>query len=713
MPLPAIEVSADRPCGAEPVGLAGRGLRRDQQQQGRLAAVQARHDLKVRPGGEIAARRRPRTPRIATAASPVRQRIDGTCVELERPYGSNARIGARERHGGSDDAEMLGRPARNAMSRWPRRDRYCVSRRAPSVCPSPHPATDRAPFFGRAAPSMRTDRGTDPARDDCTGSRRRPASLSCRRHPALDHGDPSTRTLPTAAASLAVALAVATAPPASAQADETDMIDLEFDGGAVLILCTAPAPDSEAHARVFEDSFPRLIENMQLRANEGDLVRAHYLGRLKDGFFIVVGGDDIEEARQNAAELQQEDGAIVAEAIEAAGLERRPDADPERYLAARPRSARWRCCRCADAPGRSPERPPRSTLSHGTRRRRRPTMARNGRRRLRDPGPEVPPPRRDGAPGGWLRARRPAPPRGRLREGRRRARPGPSGAGLRRVALARRAVARSFVSGSTWCRLRTSIFALQAHGAPSGSEYHGRLGLALIVLVHGVVFLWQVVGTLRAAERDLVRSGSPAPAWGAQLGVVVLCFLTFAYAVEGWQTTRARPERERLDQLVERERRARYSLDLDASRSELRLRGTIELGVTRRVESLLRQTPAIARIVLDSAGGNVYEARGLARLMRENALASHVDERSHRRARSRSSAAARARSPVPAGSASTSTGSRTGGDPSTRTRAKRSDATRRCSDAPAWRPPSSNGCSRSRRTTCGGRPRWSCSPPGS
>ena len=105
------------------------------------------------------------------------------------------------------------------------------------------------------------------------------------------------------------------------------MIDLEFDGGAVLILCTAPAPDSEAHARVFEHSFPRLIENMQLRANEGDLVRAHYLGRLKDGCFIVV-GDDIEEARQNAAELQQENGAIVAEAIEAAGLERRPDADP-------------------------------------------------------------------------------------------------------------------------------------------------------------------------------------------------------------------------------------------------------------------------------------------------------------------------------------------------------------------------------------------------
>ena len=132
------------------------------------------------------------------------------------------------------------------------------------------------------------------------------------------------RTILTTLAAFAAGLAAS----APARAAETDMINLDFDGGAVLILCTAPNPDSEAHAKVFADSFPRLIENMQRHANEGDLVRAHYLGRLKDGFFIVVGGDDIEEARENAAELQEENGAIVSEAIEAAGLEPRPDADP-------------------------------------------------------------------------------------------------------------------------------------------------------------------------------------------------------------------------------------------------------------------------------------------------------------------------------------------------------------------------------------------------
>lgn len=110
-------------------------------------------------------------------------------------------------------------------------------------------------------------------------------------------------------------------------AAETGTVNVDFDGGAVLILCTAPNPDSEAHAKVFKDSFPRLIENMQIRANEGDLVRAHYLGRLKDGFFIVVGGDDIEEARENAVDLQEENGAIVAEAVESAGLEPLPGSD--------------------------------------------------------------------------------------------------------------------------------------------------------------------------------------------------------------------------------------------------------------------------------------------------------------------------------------------------------------------------------------------------
>ncbi len=176
--------------------------------------------------------------------------------------------------------------------------------------------------------------------------------------------------------------------------------------------------------------------------------------------------------------------------------------------------------------------------------------------------------------------------------------------------------------------LRLVVFGLQGHLESSVGEdrsEHAPLVLALALFAHGILFVWQIVGTLRAAERDLVATGTQAPAWGAQLGGVVLCFLTFAHAVEAWQTTRPLPDEERADQRFERERRERYSLLAGRDGTRLLLRGSIELGVTRRVEALLSENGAITGIVLESDGGNVYAARGLARVMRERALSSHVE----------------------------------------------------------------------------------------
>ena len=122
-----------------------------------------------------------------------------------------------------------------------------------------------------------------------------------------------TRWASTVLAALTCALATT---PRAAEED-----NVGFDEGSVLIFCDAPDPDSARHAAVFAEAFPKLIENLQLRADEGMLVRAHYLGRLKDGVFLVVDGESIEEARENAAALQRQNSAIIAEAMEAAGVD--------------------------------------------------------------------------------------------------------------------------------------------------------------------------------------------------------------------------------------------------------------------------------------------------------------------------------------------------------------------------------------------------------
>ena len=92
-----------------------------------------------------------------------------------------------------------------------------------------------------------------------------------------------------------------------------------FEEGSMLLLCVAPDSDSEASAAVFEQAFPQLVENLQVRANEGKVIRAHFLTELGDGMFIVVGGEDAGEAANNAIELQRESIDIIEEAIETAG----------------------------------------------------------------------------------------------------------------------------------------------------------------------------------------------------------------------------------------------------------------------------------------------------------------------------------------------------------------------------------------------------------
>ncbi len=63
-----------------------------------------------------------------------------------------------------------------------------------------------------------------------------------------------------------------------------------------------------------------------------------------------------------------------------------------------------------------------------------------------------------------------------------------------------------------------------------------------------------------------------------------------------------------------------YSLDLIKQEKLIHLRGPFDIGITNRVAELIEQYPEVTGIILDSGGGQIYEGRGLARLIRENKL---------------------------------------------------------------------------------------------
>ncbi len=78
-----------------------------------------------------------------------------------------------------------------------------------------------------------------------------------------------------------------------------DQSNITFSQGSVLIIC-APPEGVELTAEQFNSAFPEWITYLQTKANEGVITRAHYLGELKAGMFIVVAGKDKDDAMKNA-----------------------------------------------------------------------------------------------------------------------------------------------------------------------------------------------------------------------------------------------------------------------------------------------------------------------------------------------------------------------------------------------------------------------------
>lgn len=99
-----------------------------------------------------------------------------------------------------------------------------------------------------------------------------------------------------------------------------------------------------------------------------------------------------------------------------------------------------------------------------------------------------------------------------------------------------------------------------------------------------------------------------APLW-ITAGLVFACLLALTSALVRNTATEA------ADETSERPAAAPYRLDLARGDSILRLTGLIDFGITRDLEALLEESPEVRTIRLQSVGGRVAEARGLARLV--------------------------------------------------------------------------------------------------
>ncbi len=147
------------------------------------------------------------------------------------------------------------------------------------------------------------------------------------------------------------------------------------------------------------------------------------------------------------------------------------------------------------------------------------------------------------------------------------------------------------------------------------------LTLGWLVLLTFVVIPWLLIGLLRTAEADRQKTGYSTRLYATQ-AVVLLCLVaTVNHAIVSLQLLVA----SRADQAHSQASKIEtYTLTQTAD--TLHIEGLLDFGITEAVETQLGSHTDITRVTLNSEGGQLYEGRGLARLIESRQLNTCVIE---------------------------------------------------------------------------------------
>lgn len=149
------------------------------------------------------------------------------------------------------------------------------------------------------------------------------------------------------------------------------------------------------------------------------------------------------------------------------------------------------------------------------------------------------------------------------------------------------------------------------------------LALLYVVVCYAIIYPWQIVGLLRACDRHVEEKGDLVAVTLAQGAMIVSLIAGIGSATTTLQSAfwtepaveagLGRPP-------------PRYRLDVIEGGSLVRIDGLFDPGVTRELRTMLAERPAIQGIVLKSNGGRVFEGRGIAKLIFDHELETHVDD---------------------------------------------------------------------------------------
>lgn len=148
------------------------------------------------------------------------------------------------------------------------------------------------------------------------------------------------------------------------------------------------------------------------------------------------------------------------------------------------------------------------------------------------------------------------------------------------------------------------------------SSYRTWLAL-LLGSCFSALFVWQCFGLLRTADLKTSETGERLWSTGVQILIVVSVLFVIVLGVGVFQQITAL-------KLAEREKgflfSRSYQLIVDNKNHSIKVSGELEPGVTRDLSKLIDENVQTLSIELNSSGGQIYEGRGLYRVIKQRGL---------------------------------------------------------------------------------------------
>ena len=147
--------------------------------------------------------------------------------------------------------------------------------------------------------------------------------------------------------------------------------------------------------------------------------------------------------------------------------------------------------------------------------------------------------------------------------------------------------------------------------------------IIFIILGHGIVFVWQVVGVLRATGQ---QTSSLSGIWTVIAYGAIALSLAFTALSIATSFRALAPERFIVvsPTALEDARARQYRLSLSPDGKRIHIAGIFTLGMTQKLTALVDQNPTVTGVELRSEGGHIYEGRGVAYLIRDRKLDTYV-----------------------------------------------------------------------------------------